>query len=84
MNEADTCRTYIMPKLKSAGWEDDFIAEQMVLIYEQIILYLNDLPSIDDYWQAKVNGLQGLQTASKEESSVFTSSLLDKIFKGEL
>ena len=21
MNEADTCRTYVMPKLKSAGWE---------------------------------------------------------------
>jgi hypothetical protein len=21
-NEADTCRTYVIPKLKSAGWED--------------------------------------------------------------
>ncbi len=31
MNEADICRTYVLPKLKSAGWEDDFISEQMVL-----------------------------------------------------
>lgn len=23
MNEADTCRTYVLPKLKSAGWEDE-------------------------------------------------------------
>jgi type I restriction enzyme R subunit len=30
-NEADTCRTYVLPKLKSAGWEDEHIAEQMVL-----------------------------------------------------
>src|SRR6476660_94217 len=31
MNEADTCRTYIIPKLKSAGWEDESITEQLVL-----------------------------------------------------
>jgi len=37
MNEADTCRTYVMPKLKSAGWEDDFIAEQMVLTPGRIV-----------------------------------------------
>jgi len=37
MNEADTCRTYVLPKLKSAGWEDDFITEQMVLTFGRIV-----------------------------------------------
>lgn len=37
MNEADTCRTYILPKLKTSGWEDDFIAEQMVLTPGRIV-----------------------------------------------
>ena len=31
MNEADTCRTCVLPKLKSAGWEDKYISEQMML-----------------------------------------------------
>ena len=26
MNEADTCRTHVIPKLKSTGWEDETIA----------------------------------------------------------
>jgi type I restriction enzyme, R subunit len=37
MNEADTCRTYILPKLKSAGWEDETISEQMVLTPGRIV-----------------------------------------------
>lgn len=37
MNEADTCRTYILPKLKSAGWEDERISEQMVLTPGRIV-----------------------------------------------
>ncbi|MBM4422906.1 MAG: DEAD/DEAH box helicase [Chloroflexi bacterium] len=37
MNEADTCRTYILPKLKSAGWEDETITEQMVLTPGRIV-----------------------------------------------
>jgi type I restriction enzyme R subunit len=37
MNEADTCRTYVLPKLKSAGWEDDTITEQMVLTPGRIV-----------------------------------------------
>jgi hypothetical protein len=31
MNEADTCRTYILPKLKDAHWEEDAILEQVIL-----------------------------------------------------
>jgi hypothetical protein len=41
MNEADTCRTYVLPNLKSAGWEDGTITEQMVLTPERIVAYLN-------------------------------------------
>ena len=37
MNEADTCRTYILPKLKSAGWEDEYISEQRVLTPGRIV-----------------------------------------------
>jgi len=37
MNEADTCRTYVIPKLKSAGWEDETITEQLVLTPGRIV-----------------------------------------------
>lgn len=37
VNEADTCRNYVIPNLKSAGWEDDYIAEQMVLTPGRIV-----------------------------------------------
>ena len=35
--EADTCRTYIVPKLHTAGWEDETISEQMVLTRGRIV-----------------------------------------------
>ena len=35
--EADTCRTYLVPRLHAAGWEDDFIAEQVVLTPGRIV-----------------------------------------------
>ena len=28
ISEADTCRKYVLPKLYSAGWNDDYIFEQ--------------------------------------------------------
>ena len=31
MSEADTCRTYVVPKLHAAGWTDDLIAEQRMI-----------------------------------------------------
>lgn len=37
MNEADTCRTTILPKLKNSGWEDDAITEQYVLTPGRIV-----------------------------------------------
>ncbi|HAX68517.1 MAG TPA: DEAD/DEAH box helicase [Anaerolineae bacterium] len=35
--EADTCRTYIVPNLHGSGWEDEYIAEQMVLTRGRIV-----------------------------------------------
>ena len=37
MSEADTCRTYIVPKLTTAGWADDSITEQLVLTPGRIV-----------------------------------------------
>jgi type I restriction enzyme R subunit len=31
MSEADTCRTYVVPRLHAAGWADDLIAEQRMI-----------------------------------------------------
>jgi type I restriction enzyme R subunit len=36
-NEADTCRTYIVPKLHASGWEDDSIIEQLPLTPGRIV-----------------------------------------------
>ena len=83
MNEADTCRTYVLPKLKSAGWEDENITEQLVLTLGRIV-------PIGDRHQAKVNALPvlcssgRLQSASGEELSGLMISVLDRAFKGEL
>jgi type I restriction enzyme R subunit len=37
VNEADTCRTYILPKLHASGWEDEHITEQFVLTPGRIV-----------------------------------------------
>lgn len=37
MSEADTCRIYIVPKLHIAGWDDDYISEQLVLTPGRIV-----------------------------------------------
>jgi type I restriction enzyme R subunit len=37
MTEADTCRTYIVPALYTAGWEDETIREQLVLTPGRIV-----------------------------------------------
>src|SRR5688572_13769526 len=29
-NEADTCRTYIVPNLHTSGWENEYITDQIV------------------------------------------------------
>ena len=51
--EVDTCRTYILPKLHAAGWEDDFIAERRVIAPGRIVAYLDGL-------QGKVDALKQL------------------------
>jgi len=41
LNEADTCRTYVLPKLYSAGWEDTQISEQKSFTDGRIVLVGN-------------------------------------------
>jgi type I restriction enzyme R subunit len=38
LTEADTCRTYVLPKLYAAGWTDDQITEQKTFTDGRIIL----------------------------------------------
>lgn len=38
LNEADTCRTYVLPKLYSAGWEDAQISEQKSFTDGRIVI----------------------------------------------
>ncbi len=38
MNEADTCRKYILPKLYAAGWRDEHITEQMPLSPGRVVV----------------------------------------------
>jgi type I restriction enzyme R subunit len=35
--EADTCRTYVVPKLHAAGWEDEQIQEQVTFTDGRIV-----------------------------------------------
>jgi type I restriction enzyme R subunit len=41
INEADTCRTYVVPRLYSAGWEDTQISEQKSFTDGRIMLVGN-------------------------------------------
>jgi type I restriction enzyme R subunit len=41
INEADTCRTYVLPKLYGAGWEDGQISEQKSFTDGRIMLVGN-------------------------------------------
>src|SRR5438477_637660 len=38
LTEADTCRTYVVPKLYAAGWTDDQISEQKSFTDGRIIV----------------------------------------------
>ena len=38
LNEADTCRTYVLPKLYGAGWEDTQISEQKSFTDGRIVI----------------------------------------------
>ena len=37
MSEADTCRTYVLPKLYAAGWTDEQIREQVTFTDGRIV-----------------------------------------------
>jgi len=38
LTEADTCRKYVLPKLYSAGWDDDQISEQKTFTDGRILV----------------------------------------------
>src|ERR1700732_2330630 len=38
LTEADTCRKYVLPKLYSAGWDDDSINEQRTFTDGRIVV----------------------------------------------
>src|SRR3989442_908840 len=38
LSEADTCRTYVIPKLYAAGWTDDQISEQKTFTDGRIVV----------------------------------------------
>ena len=85
--EADTCRTYIVPNLHAAGWNDDFITEQMVLTRGRIVSsYLDSLPLARDLRQVRLMSHKGmiLQSRMGEELGALLPSVLDKAFKGGL
>jgi len=69
MNEADTRRTYVLPKLKSAGWEDENITEQLVLMPGRIVTYLDGLYPRGHLRQAKVNALPTLCLSGRLQSA---------------
>src|SRR3989304_600300 len=37
ITEADTCRTYVVPKLRAAGWDDEQIREQVTFTDGRIV-----------------------------------------------
>jgi len=39
MNEADTCRTFVLPKLYGAGWSDDQISEQRYFTDGRVLIF---------------------------------------------
>lgn len=41
LNETDTCRTYVLPKPHSAGWEDTQICEQKSFTDGRIVMVGN-------------------------------------------
>ena len=41
INQADTCRTYVVPKLHGAGWEDSQISEQKSFTDGRIVVFAN-------------------------------------------
>ena len=69
MNEADTCRTYVLPKLNSAGREDEYVSEQMAMMPGRIVPIGDRSPTLH---------------CGDAAQSALVPSILDKAFHGEL
>ena len=70
--EADTCRTYVIPKLKSVGWEDDYISEQL-----HNLGYLDALYPSGYLQDAKINALPAPCSSGRLQSE--TQEKLDPL-----
>jgi hypothetical protein len=84
MNEADTCQTSVLPKLKSTSWEDEYITEQRMLTPGRLVAHLNNFPLSRDLQQVRLASLRELQSTTSDELSAVPPIFLDKTFKGEL
>ena len=89
MNEADTCRKFVVPKLQAVGWEHDphSIAEQRTITDGRIVPVGNGFISWQDRIadvQNKVDALKHLQAEIAAELDTLLPAVLDKAFKGEL
>ena len=88
--EADTCRTYIVPKLHGSGWEDEYVAEQMVLMCGRIVPIGDGQAKVNAFLLASLgDDVRELQVKGGEELRPFfgrtlMASVLDRAFKGEL
>jgi restriction endonuclease S subunit len=89
--EADTCRKFVVPKLKAAGWDSDphSIAEQRSLNPQDFLDYEMPLPSMETQMtlrkvRAEVDALKRLQAETAAELDALLPAILDRAFKGEL
>ncbi len=95
MNEADTCRQYVIPKLQQAGWDDEphAIAEQRTITDGRIVPvgqgFVRKPPKRVDYLLhytrdfplAVVEAKAACKSAA--ELDALLPAILDKAFKGE-
>ena len=78
MNEADTCRTYILPKLKTSGWDDDYISEQLVLTPGRIKPLEGDKKRL---WRYREGDYRIVPYPDKETNNV---TFMDVYSRGEI
>jgi hypothetical protein len=94
MNEADTCRIYVILKLHASGWEGDYIIEQFPLTPGWVVLVgtMCGSPARGRCRKSRlghlkvcfVKELRPLFGRALTSSPCGMPSVLDRAFKGEL
>jgi type I site-specific restriction endonuclease len=90
LNEADTCRKYVIPRLIQAGWDTDphsfteqrnFTDGRIIVVGDKpkrrIVAYLDNL-------QSKLDALQHHQAVTAAELDALLPAVLERAFRGEL